>query len=106
MFDAPDPDHKLWKFSEADALKYIERSLNEGQESDAGNTILFFIGTGRLSGNSINQITDLLLKPGAKFKSKIGKIMYPKVCLELWKFHIKDGNLELAQLVKDQGGFE
>lgn len=60
-------------------LEYILYSLDQKQEYDAGNAILWASQVGWLSDNAISMLADIFISNEVEFTSKIGKLMFIKI---------------------------
>lgn len=60
-------------------LGYILYSLDQKQEYDAGNAILWASQVGWLSDAAISMLVDMLISKEIEFTSKIGKLIFIKI---------------------------
>ena len=75
-----------------DALAVVLRAIDEGQDYDAGNAILFLSQTGLLSSDGLRRIADFVLDDLCLFQSKIGAILYSKICRSFGMWLLKRGD--------------
>lgn len=94
---------QLRGMQESDALAAIVKALRERQEYDAGNAILFLSQTGLLSRSGLTTIADLVLDDFSLFQSKIGALIYPKICRSIGMWMLKNGEAEKGDEMLKRG---
>ena len=91
-FDIPQKGHPLWKLTEREILEFIASAIRERQDYDAGMAILFASQTGRLSTDGLHYVADLILEKFTFLRSKIGAIIYPRVCRSIGTWLVTKGD--------------
>jgi hypothetical protein len=102
-FDDLEMNALLQNLRESDALEAILKALEGGQDYDAGNGIVFLSQTGLLSRSGLTRIADLVLDDLSLFQSKIGAMLYSKICRSVGMWMLNNGETERGSELLKRG---